>query len=363
MGNRPEQLGEHLKVAIIGAGPIGYGSAVILADRGHRPVIWSPSGASTELIAGGAPVVATGVIDGSFTIEAASDPQTACADATAILIAVPAYAHRFVLDAIGPYLRPEQTLIFTSQLSLSLFYLRGLLSRLGTSVQSCAWGTTLASGVKPKQNEVRFYMRSSVYVADHQTRRRGDGYRLSSSLFGEHFVPAPALQDVIFSNTGGVIHMPLSLANISRIESGETWNGFANTTEAVGNLTEAVDDERLQVAAAYGAHPISIRGHFSNTFGVPEGPVHEMLSSVSKMDLHSAPTSPRSLQTRWINEDIPYAGATLEFLGRLAGVPTPLHTAVIDLFDAMLRRSMRRENNLISDLDLDEIRGLQRAAE
>lgn len=45
------------RVAVLGAGPVGLGSAALLASRGHEPVVWAPShsgGEPLELRAEGA---------------------------------------------------------------------------------------------------------------------------------------------------------------------------------------------------------------------------------------------------------------------------------------------------------------------
>lgn len=36
-----------LKVAIVGAGAIAFATAALLAESGHRPMLWSPSGMGT----------------------------------------------------------------------------------------------------------------------------------------------------------------------------------------------------------------------------------------------------------------------------------------------------------------------------
>ena len=44
-----------MRVAILGAGAIGFGGAAFLSERGHEPILWSPSGKRTVELAAGAP--------------------------------------------------------------------------------------------------------------------------------------------------------------------------------------------------------------------------------------------------------------------------------------------------------------------
>ena len=45
-----------MRVSILGAGSVAFGMAAFLADGGHEPVLWSPSGKGTHALAG-APLV------------------------------------------------------------------------------------------------------------------------------------------------------------------------------------------------------------------------------------------------------------------------------------------------------------------
>ena len=67
-----------MRVAILGAGAIGLGMAALLCEAGHDAVLWSPSGRSTAGLRDG-PLIATGVLEGSFAPALAST----CAEALA----------------------------------------------------------------------------------------------------------------------------------------------------------------------------------------------------------------------------------------------------------------------------------------
>ena len=45
-----------MRVSILGAGAIAYGTAVLLAKAGHEAVLWSPSGRRTVDLAAGHPL-------------------------------------------------------------------------------------------------------------------------------------------------------------------------------------------------------------------------------------------------------------------------------------------------------------------
>jgi opine dehydrogenase len=97
-----------MRVAIIGAGAIGLGAAAYLSQRGHDPVVWSPSGIRTAELASGAPLLATGAVEGEFRLGVAASCADALAGAEAVLVALPGNAHRMAFDAMASHLTPAQ---------------------------------------------------------------------------------------------------------------------------------------------------------------------------------------------------------------------------------------------------------------
>ena len=64
---------------------------------------------------------------------------------------------------------------------------------------------------------------------------------------------------------------------------------------------------------------------------------------------------PKTLDTRFITEDVPFGLVPLELLGAVTGVPLPLHQAGIALFDAICCRDFRGENDILPALQLDSL--------
>ena len=72
------------------------------------------------------------------------------------------------------------------------------------------------------------------------------------------------------------------------MEKGEAWGQSENLTMAVGRLLEAIDAERLALAAAFGLKVRTMREHYSLTYGVPDAPLGE----TSRMLAETQPTTP-----------------------------------------------------------------------
>ena len=128
-------------IAILGTGGIGLGAAAMLCREGHRVALWSPTGHPP-----GTPLVATGAVAGIFTPDVATTCGAALDGAAAVLLAVPGYGHRAVIEAMAPHLRPGQVVLYSSHMSFGALYLRSLLAARRVACPIVAWGTTIVTG-------------------------------------------------------------------------------------------------------------------------------------------------------------------------------------------------------------------------
>ncbi|TIS53335.1 MAG: NAD/NADP octopine/nopaline dehydrogenase, partial [Mesorhizobium sp.] len=86
-----------MRVSILGAGAIAYGLAAYLAEAGHAPMLWSPSGQRTKALAAGELLRATGDIEATVPVRIAKDCKDAIINADVVVIALPAYGHKIVM--------------------------------------------------------------------------------------------------------------------------------------------------------------------------------------------------------------------------------------------------------------------------
>lgn len=340
-----------MRVSILGAGAIAYGMAAYLAHSGHQPVLWSPSGRRTTALAAGAPLVARGALEGEFKVDVAPSCAAAIAGADVVLVALPAYGHKTVLDAAAPHLRRGQPVIISSHLSFGALYLSHLLAARRVAAPISLWSTTLLTARQTSATGVTVStMRDRVDVATVPTREGNAGLRLCQSLFGDHFVLRDGLLAIALSNLNPQNHLGIALLNLTRMERGESWNQSENVTGTVGRLIEALDAERLAIAQTFGCAVKTVREHFSQSFHVPIDSVTAMNQDMFRRGYSGL--GPNTLQTRYILEDVPFGLVPTVWLGRLAQQPTPLHQAGVALFSAACGHDFARENNLLPALPL-----------
>lgn len=339
-------------VGLAGAGSIAFGTAAVLDKAGHDPMLWSPSGDGTSGLSGGAPLQAVGALETTFSPRIANDAAMLARENDVLIIALPGYGHKTVLDALAPHIEDRHHVVVSSHASLGAVYLMQLLAERGVVAPITAWGTTICTGRRQSGTEVKVNtVRSRVDLCTVPDDRSAEALALCRELFGDRFQPRDGLLAISLSNLNPQNHMGIALGNITRMERGETWSQGQNVTPKVGRLLEELDRERLQIAQALGLEVRTIFEHFHLSFHVPIASISEMNQQMHAQG--NGGTGPDTADSRYVTEDVPYGLVVTAALGRLAGHPAPLHEAGIRIFSAMYGRDFEAENQILAALDLD----------
>ncbi|WP_323776083.1 NAD/NADP octopine/nopaline dehydrogenase family protein [Leisingera sp.] len=339
-------------VGLAGAGSIAFGTAALLHDAGHDPMLWSPSGEGTAELAVGRTLTAVGALDTTLTPRIADSAVTLAQQNDVLIVALPGYGHKVVLDALAPHIEERHHVIISSHSSLGAVYLMQLLAERGVTVPITAWGTTICTGRRQSGTEVKVNtVRSRVDLCTVPEHRSAGALSLCQDLFGDRFQPRDGLLAISLSNLNPQNHMGIALGNITRMERGETWSQGQNVTPTVGRLLERLDLERLEIAKALGLEVKTIFEHFHLSFHVPVASISEMNQQMHEQG--NGGTGPATADSRYVTEDVPYGLVLTAALGRLTGHPAPLHEAGIRILSAMYGRDFEAENDILTALDLD----------
>ncbi|RGP36452.1 NAD/NADP octopine/nopaline dehydrogenase family protein [Pseudotabrizicola alkalilacus] len=345
---------EKLTVGIAGAGAVAFATAACLEDAGHRAILWSPSGKSTARLAAGEALTATGALEGAFHPGVAASAQDLVAASDVVLVALPGYGHKTVLDAIAPHLRDGQPVIISSHASFGALYLLRQVAQRGVRLPVTVWGTTLATARQPDLATVSVNtIRSKIDVATVPVSESAKGLALCQTLFGDRFVPREDVLAISLSNLNPQNHMGIALCNMTRMEHGETWSQGGNVTPNVGRLMEALDAERVAIATALGLKVRTIFEHYHLSYHVPVAPIAEMNAELHAKGIGGQ--GPATADSRYVTEDVPYGLAVTAALGKMAGHPAVLHQSGVALFSAMYGRDFLAENTLLSEIGLDRL--------
>lgn len=150
-----------------------------------------------------------------------------------------------------------------------------------------------------------------------------------------------------------ILHVPGMLGNQARLDSGERFQFYgAGITPSVARVVEALDAERVAVARAFGVEVPTVRGWLARTYGL-EGPDLYPLIQRLHQEIFKDSPAPSTLAARYVTEDVPYGLVPIAELGRLAGVPTPVASALTVVASAALGRNFVGEGRTLARMGLE----------
>jgi opine dehydrogenase len=180
-----------------------------------------------------------------------------------------------------------------------------------------------------------------------------------SPLF-PHAVAAPTIAHTGFTNANAMLHVANCVANAGKIERGESYRFYAEgVTPGVARLYEAIDAERVAIAAALGATVPSLADWFHRTYGVRGGSLVEtcQLLTTNADGPYQATGTPKSFEHKYLTEDVPVGLMPMRALGRAAGVPTPALDGMIEVACRLTGKSFDDQARTLERMGLTSMDG------
>jgi opine dehydrogenase len=168
-------------------------------------------------------------------------------------------------------------------------------------------------------------------------------------------VAAPNALYTGFTNANAMLHVANCVANAARIESGDGYKFYAEgVTPAVARLYQAINHERVAVAAALGASVPTLEDWFHRIYGVREASLVETCRRLTfnSDGPYQGTGTPSSLEHKFITEDVPTGLMPMSALGAAAGVPTPAIDALVALVQSMTGKDFAAEARTLPHLGL-----------
>jgi opine dehydrogenase len=335
-------------IAVIGAGNGGCAAAAHLAQQSFDLRLYGRSRATIEPLLAIGGIEYEGELGEGFAKLAlvTDDAGTAVAGADLVLITAPTHAHEDIARMLAPLLAPGQLVMAAPGHTLLLIpnTIRAAGGKLGIYCDSSSLPFICRKSAPQRVKITRaaqiLYFAAFPGVAVEAVAER------VRRVF-PHIVPRPSLLHTVFPYTNAIHHPPALLLNVGRVEStgGDYCHYYDGITPAVGRLIDALDAERVAVAAALGIsiEPLPrffFRMGYTNAAGRDSGTAYGVFHN---SEPNRRIRAPASIDHRFFNEDVPYGLVAIAELGRTAGVPTPAADAVIDIASIVAARSFRRE--------------------
>jgi opine dehydrogenase len=347
-------------IAVLGAGNGGYAAAADLTLRGYSVHMFNPRRESLEPIIerGGIKLLEGDREDFAEVSLVTTDIEEALAGAHVVLVVVPVTGHEFYAELLAPHLEEDHVVFLNPGHTGGGLHFVQTLRRLGVvdSARTCE-ASTLSYGCRiTAPAEVTFYMRPvALPFAAFPGKYADELFSVMQEIYPCLVLKASVL-DTAFMNVNAIEHPPQILCNAGWVEhtAGSYYFYYEGTTPSVGRVIDAVDGERMATAQALRAEAKSFAELFfelgyTTKKAFDDGSAYALLHE-------SAPNrwvkGPKSLDHRYVHEDVGYGLVPWAGLATLAGVPTPTMDSLIQLASVMNRIDYASQGRTLDKLGL-----------
>jgi opine dehydrogenase len=348
-------------VAIIGAGIGGIYLAAQLGVAGFKLRLHDMDDARLADIRAFGGLDVEGKQGGFAAIERVTgDMRSAIEGAEVIIIVTGGNAQPIVARSLAPLLRDGQIILLIQGNTGGSLLVRRALDEAGShaDVAVAEMDNYPYSCRRLAPTRIRpIVAKRWLQIATFPGNRIAEVHPRLAPLFPQAVVAPNALYTGL-TNANAMLHVANCVANAARIEAGETYKFYAEgVTPAVARLYQAINRERVAVAAALGASVPSLEDWFERVYGVREASLVETCRRLTYNNdgPYQATGTPSSLDHKFITEDVPTGLIPMSALGAAAGAPTPAIDALVEVVRTMTGRDFADEARTLARLELEGI--------
>ncbi len=333
-------------VAVLGAGPGGIAAAAVLARRGYRAHLYNRSSARLQPLRERGGVDIEGDLGEEFVPlpVVTTDISVAMKDVDLILVAVPGYGQRSMVEACIPYLRNGHILLLLTGSAGSL-EIGLLLQQAGISLDDVLLGETVTlpqSARMVSSDKLRIKLPSTLRTSAFPGRNTG---RLVETIGNTlKLIPKPNVLDPGLNNPNFLIHPAPMLLNYAAVERAEGMLSIMNEgmTPGVLRLMDAVDKEKMALQQILGLDVVPIDDLYRETGSGP----HVYRKKGEPFGLRD------KIWDRYITEDVPYGTVLYSSLGSLLKIPTPISDSINYVLSEVEQKNFWEEGRTVEKLGL-----------
>jgi opine dehydrogenase len=347
-------------VAVLGAGNGGCAAAADLSRRGFAVRLYGrPSERLNALREHGGVGLAGVIGDGFVPVGLITDELERAIDgAEVIVLTIPSSGLEHYARALVPLLEETQVVMLNPGHMGGSLFIAQIARELGCPVPRLCETTTLtyACRMTSATDVTVFGLSSNLLFAALPASATDELYERVSPLFGA-LTKAGSVLETGLQDLNAVEHPAQALLNTGWLEhtKGDYYFYFEGTTPSVARVIEAVDRERMALAAAVGVPTQSFVDYFHRAGYTSEEAART--GSVYQAMQASEPNrwikGPPGLDHRYVHEDVGWGLVPWIHLGRVLGVATPTLEALTVIASVANGIDYLREGLTLERLGMD----------
>lgn len=343
------------KIAVLGGGNGAHAAAANFALKGYEVNMFEDAkfASNMQKVFDTKEIKLTGVLGEGMAklAKVTSDIKEAISGVPLIILAVPAFAHKFYADLLAEHMEEGQTLFIFA----------------GTMGSLVIWNAL------KKKGKTKNIIVSEAYTSPYDTRLKGPGEVAVFSIHDplktgvmpakntaqameilKEFFPVVAATDVVDCGLfalNPVVHTPGCIMNAGRIEyaKGEFWFYKEGITPCVGRVTEALDAERMAIIQKLGYTPKSV----VDSLNSKDSSKKNIYEAITGNPNFAKIKGPDGIKNRYFTEDIPFGIVPWALLGDLLRIDTPVMDSIITIGNLILEQNTYETGRKLSDIGLE----------
>lgn len=348
-----------MKIAVVGAGNAGTAVAGDLAYRGHEVALIKTSNSMHDenfnyLVENNGKVVLDdfGEMKEGYISKVSRDLKDV-EDAKVVILYIQTKYHEQVLERLMPHISEDQILLVNPGYLSTAYALKHSQNKNITVVEATSSFIDCRIS-EPGKIKVGFRnVRNPLGV--YPSSKKEEVKEVLDQL-GFPFEYLNSVVEAALHNPNLIVHTVGAIMSIPRIENtnGNYVMYHEVFTPSVWKILESLDGEKMDVIEKLGFERISYvdMAKFRNSLD-PDLDAKESFFNYAMMPTRAI--GPTTVDSRYINEDVPQGLVMLESLGQSLDVKTPICTALIELANSALGRDLRLEGRSPDTLGQENI--------
>jgi len=343
-------------IAVLGAGNGGLAMAGHLSLMGFEVRLFNRSEERLWGVKSTGEIDVVGEIEGHGNISVATaSMEEAIEGVELIMIVVPATAHKWMAKNIAPYLKDGQIIVLHPGRTFGALEFKQVLVSNGVTAdviiaeaQTFIYASRV---VGPAQVRI-FRIKNSIPVASIRAHLIPNVLKKLRSAYPQ-FVAGDNIFKTSFENIGSVFHPALTILNTGWIEDDAEFQFYhEGATQSVVKVLEAIDSERVSVAEALGIRVLTAREWLYLAYGTTGDNLFE---AMRKNAGYRGIMAPRTLQIRYLTEDVPTSLVPIASVGKKFGVDTPVINSLIELASRLNNCNYWEEGRTVEKLGIENL--------
>lgn len=338
--------------AVIGAGNGGQAMAAHLTLLGHTVHLQDVDQEKILKLQEKAEITSEGKVEGTAKIaKITNDLGEAVQGCDIIMVTTTTDQHIRLANDLLPYIDEKQPVVLCPGQTGGSIVVHNVFQIAGKNIsvaemQDLIYTCRASEPGKVKVTALKQKMDFAGYCQE--------DYDRIIAVIGEIYPQLQQVKSVLhtgFDNMGAMLHPAPMLLNAGRIECGEDFFYYLDgITPSVADVLEKMDKERLAVAQAYGVDATSIHQWQKKAYSVEGDSFYELFQNNKS---YASVKASKTLNDRYITEDVPCGLVPIVELGKLAGIVTPVMESVIELTGIMLSEDFRGNGRNLKCLGLE----------